>query len=266
MSKPKASACSKRRSAVRPIPVGLWRAYRALVQLFRAERFDIVHVHTPVAALVGRLAAARAGVPKIVYTAHGFYFHAGMPWPKRFFHMLLEWIGGSCTDLLFTQAAEDADTARALGLSRGPVHAIGNGSDLQRFRPASEDPGTRARLRAELDTPADRPVIAVVGRLVTEKGYPELFAAMRHIDAELWVIGERLDSDHAQSIRDAIAAVESDPATKARVRFLGYRADVPDLLRRGRYFHAALASRRHATLDHRGDADRPAGRRDRHPR
>ncbi len=211
-------------------PLALWRAYRALVRMFRDEGFDIVHVHTPVAALVGRLAAARAGVPKVVYTAHGFYFHAGMKWPKRFFHMALEWIGGRCTDLLFTQAAEDADTARALGLSRGPVHAIGNGSDPQRFRPASEDSATRMRVRAELGTSADRPAIAVVGRLVAEKGYPELFAAMRAVDAELWVIGERLDSDHAQSIRDAIAVVEADPATKARVRFLGYRADVPELL------------------------------------
>ncbi len=41
-------------------------AYGALVRLFRAERFDMVHVHTPVAAFIGRLAAARAGVPRIV--------------------------------------------------------------------------------------------------------------------------------------------------------------------------------------------------------
>ncbi|MBI1245741.1 MAG: glycosyltransferase [Alphaproteobacteria bacterium] len=209
-------------------PLALWHAYRALVQTFRAERFDLVHVHTPVAALVGRLAAARAGVPKVVYTAHGFYFHEGMAWPKRMVHMALEWIGGRFTDLLLTQAEEDAATARRLGLSRGPVHAIGNGSDPQRFRP---DPATRVRVRAELGTPDTRPVIAVVGRLVAEKGYPELFAAMRNVDAELWVVGERLASDHAASVAEAIAAVEADGMTRTRVRFLGYRQDVPDLLR-----------------------------------
>ena len=37
-------------------------AYQRLVELFRAERFDMVHVHTPVAAFIGRLAAKRAGV------------------------------------------------------------------------------------------------------------------------------------------------------------------------------------------------------------
>lgn len=212
-------------------PVALWRAYRALVALFRAERFDILHVHTPVAALVGRLAAARTGVPKVVYTAHGFYFHERMPWLMRAVHVALEWLGGRFTDLLFTQAEEDAATARRLGLSRGTVHAIGNGSDPKRFRPAAEDAASRARVRGELGTPDDRPAIAVVGRLVAEKGYPELFAAMRTVDAELWVVGERLASDHAASIDEAIAAIESDPTVRSRIRFLGYRQDVPDLLR-----------------------------------
>ena len=46
----------------------------------------------------------------------------------------------------------------------------------------------------------------------------------------MWVIGGRLESDHAGSIRSAIEKVEADPATMTRVRFLGYRADVPDLL------------------------------------
>ncbi|MDX9860801.1 MAG: glycosyltransferase, partial [Rhodospirillales bacterium] len=55
------------------------RVYSELVQLFKRERFDLVHVHSPIAALIGRLAAARAGVPKKVYTAHGFYFHEHQP-------------------------------------------------------------------------------------------------------------------------------------------------------------------------------------------
>jgi glycosyltransferase involved in cell wall biosynthesis len=45
------------------------------------------------------------------------------------------------------------------------------------------------------------------------------------------VAGERLASDHAGSIAADIAAAERDPALSGRVRFLGYRTDVPDLLR-----------------------------------
>ena len=90
---------------------------------------------------------------------------------------------------------------------------------------------TRAVIRMALGTPADRPVILMVGRLVAEKGYPELVEAMRDVDAELWIVGERLASDHAGGIGAAIAAAQADPILKTRIRLLGYRSDVPDLLR-----------------------------------
>ena len=50
------------------------------------EGYDIVHVHTPVAAFVtrrelGRLPAENR--PKVVYTAHGFHFAPLTPRPRR---------------------------------------------------------------------------------------------------------------------------------------------------------------------------------------
>ncbi len=209
-----------------------WRAFRRLVRLFRAERFDLVHVHTPVAALVGRIAAAAAGVPRVIYTAHGFYFHQRMPAWKRGIFVALEWLGGRLTDVLFTQAEEDAATARRLRLCRGGiVEAIGNGADPRRFHPAAQDDADRRALRVSLGVDDATPVIAMIGRLVAEKGYPELFAAMREVEAALWVIGERLTSDHAAAIDAAISEIERDVVLGRRVRFLGYRGDVADLLR-----------------------------------
>jgi glycosyltransferase involved in cell wall biosynthesis len=207
-----------------------WRTCRELVRLFRAERFDMVHVHSPIAALVGRLAAAWSGVPRTVYTAHGFYFHDRMAWPKRALHIALEWFLGRFTDTLFTQAAVDAATARRFRLCRtGDILAIGNGADAAMFRPGSD--AERARIRAEIGTPAGRCVILMVGRLVREKGYPELLDAMRRVDAELWAVGERLVSDHAQGIDSHRQVAAADPVLCRRVRFLGYRDDVADLMR-----------------------------------
>ena len=107
-----------------------------LYNLFRIEKFDVVHVHTPVASLVGRLAAWLAGIPMIVYTAHGFYFHDEMPFYKRWVFILLERISGVITDFLFTQSSEDFQTAIDLGIIKPDrALAIGNGVDVQKYNP-----------------------------------------------------------------------------------------------------------------------------------
>jgi glycosyltransferase involved in cell wall biosynthesis len=206
-------------------------ASRELRQLFARENFDMVHTHTPVGAFVGRLAAKRAGVPKIVYTAHGFYFHENMPALRRAAHIGIEWIAGRATHTLFTQSEEDAETARRLGLCKtGDILAIGNGSDPAVYRPA-EDRTARQKMRAAIGTPDERVVILMTGRLVAEKGYGELIEAMRNVDAELWAVGARLSSDHAAGINDVIKMAEQDPGLRERIRFLGYRQDMPELLR-----------------------------------
>jgi glycosyltransferase involved in cell wall biosynthesis len=169
-------------------------------------------------------------VPKIVYTAHGFYFHEGMPWAKRAAFIALEWLAGRVTDVLFTQAQEDADFATRHRLTRAKiVTAIGNGVDSERFGPG--DDATRGRVRRALATPDDAVVVMMVGRLVAEKGYPELFRAIEKLDVHLWVAGDRLASDHADAIDAALAAVEADDGLKARVHLLGQRDDVDELMR-----------------------------------
>jgi glycosyltransferase involved in cell wall biosynthesis len=211
-------------------PLAQSRAARALTSVFRDEGFDMVHAHTPVASLVGRWAAWRAGVPRIVYTAHGFYFHDRMPWAKRALFIALEWLAGRVTDVLFTQSQEDAWFARRHRLTRATiVEAIGNGVDAGRFHPG--DGESRQRMRADLQTPDGAVVVMMVGRLVAEKGYPELFRAMAGLDAHLWVAGDRLASDHADAIDGALAEVAANPSLKRRVHLLGQRDDIADLLR-----------------------------------
>lgn len=210
-------------------PVAALRSAAAVARVMREESFDLVHVHTPVAGLIGRLAAWRAGVPVIAYTAHGFYFHEHMGALRRNAFVAAEWLAGRVTDVLMTQSQEDAAFARARRLISGPViEAIGNGVDATRFGPATRE--ERAATRRELGTPDDAVVITMVGRLVGEKGYPELFEAMRGNDAHLWVAGARLASDHADTVDAALAMVAGDPDLNARIHLPGERDDVPRLL------------------------------------
>ena len=57
---------------VRPLhPWNDWFAFRKLTRLFRGRQPDIVHTHSGKAGILGRLAAAKAGVPMILHTIHG---------------------------------------------------------------------------------------------------------------------------------------------------------------------------------------------------
>src|ERR1039458_6575141 len=57
---------------VRPVsPRQDYLAWKRLTELFRARQPDIVHTHSGKAGILGRLAAARAGVPIILHTIHG---------------------------------------------------------------------------------------------------------------------------------------------------------------------------------------------------
>ncbi len=183
----------------------LWRTY----QLLRRERFDIVHVHTPIAALLGRIAARLAGVPVKIYTAHGFYFHDQMkPWLRNSL-VCVEKIGAACGDFIMTVSAEDEAAALRNGIAQpGRVETIYNGVDVERFDPHRFNSEQTARLREGLGLPADAYVIGIVGRLVREKGFFELFDALKiiaskHPHVRLLVVGDVLPSDYDGS-KDAL--------------------------------------------------------------
>ncbi len=204
-------------------PVAQLRAFRALLHLIRTERPDIVHAHMPISGFLARLAAVVAGVPAIAYTCHGFLFNQPGPWWRRAISFVMEWTAGRITTIYTTVSLDEAADARRLHIHRRAI-GIGNGRNPARFRP---DPARRARIRETLGCPPAAVAIVIVSRLVRHKGYPELLAAMRDVPgAELWVVGERLASDHGADMEPLFAAAALGP----RLRRLGYRADVADVL------------------------------------
>jgi glycosyltransferase involved in cell wall biosynthesis len=204
-------------------PLAHWHAFHALVRLFREEKPDLVHAHMPISGFLARMAAWWAGVPRVAYTCHGFWFnHPGNP-ARRAAGFLMEWVGARVTTVFLTVSDEEAGDARRLWISRNAI-SVRNGRDPADFHP---DPVARAKIRADLGVPEDRVVIAAVARLVRHKGYPELAAAMQEVpDADLWVVGERLLSDRG----DDMLALLRHAGLGDRLHLLGYRTDVAAIL------------------------------------
>jgi glycosyltransferase involved in cell wall biosynthesis/GNAT superfamily N-acetyltransferase len=211
-------------------PVADARAIRELVGIFRRERFDLVHTHTPKAGVLGRVAARATGVPAIVNTVHGLYATPADRLARRTGVLALEKVGAMCSDLELYQSEEDLRWARRIGLvPRGRSLLLGNGCDLSVFDPTQVPADRVGALRRELGIPEDALVVGTVGRLVSEKGYRELFAAAMEIRRELpqarfLVVGEH-EPGKPDSIRpDEVAAAQDD------VVFAGWRTDIPELL------------------------------------
>ena len=207
-----------------------------LGRLMRAEKYDLVHTHAPVASVLGRVAAKLAGVERIVYTAHGFYFHDAMPRQKYALYHGIEKSVAQITDRILVQSQEDYDTAITTGLgSAGKIRYLGNGIDLSRFDPAATSNETRARLRRELGIPeGGSPILGITGRITEEKGFRELAEALSLLrgefpEAHLVVIGGQLSTER-DAFQDELVDFIGDKGFEAHVTFTGFREDVADLL------------------------------------
>lgn len=205
-------------------------ALAELRSVFRRLRPDIVHTHMPKAGVLGRLAARAAGVPVVVNTVHGLYALPGDRWRKRAVIYGLERVSAACSQAELVQNPEDVDVLARIGVSPGKLQLLGNGVDLSRFDPALVAPARVQQLRAQLGAGPGTVVCLVVGRLVAEKGYREVFATAEALLPRLPNLQFLVVGPYEPDKADAIGSAELERArANGALRFLGVRHDVEDL-------------------------------------
>lgn len=207
------------------------RAAVELWRILRRERPDVLHTHNPKPGVYGRIVGRLAGVPRVVNTVHGLYATPEDRWAKRAVVYALEAVASRCSHVELVQNEEDLALLTRWRLSApAKTHLLGNGVDLARFDPgpAAEARARRTSARAALGVTDDRVVVGCVGRLVAEKGYPELFAAAERLGDGYVVLAVGPDDP---TKADAIDAADRRRGEAAGVRFLGMRTDVDDLYR-----------------------------------
>ena len=205
------------------------RALRRLGMLLRQGDFGVVHTHCAKAGALGRLAAHRSGVPRIVHTYHGFPFHEFQSAPRHRAYVAIERRLGGLTDVTLcvgTGVAVEAvrrrlappERIKVIGVVVDGVDAVGP-LDAAAFRLA------RRRARLALGVPADATVVGAVGRLTYQKAPEDFVAALAGLGRRdvigVWVGGGELAARVASLAR-------STPWV--RLVLAGDRADVPDLL------------------------------------
>jgi glycosyltransferase involved in cell wall biosynthesis len=209
-----------------PVSLKNLTAYQKLKALLIQEHYDLIHVHTPLAAWLGRLAAKRTGQGPVLYTAHGFHFYKGAPWLYWLFYYPAEWIAARWTDGLIVMNSEDYERAQKMGFNpeKNLFFVHGVGVDLEPFSPI---PKSEASVREELGLGNQDVVVTCVAEFTPAKNHAFLLAAWRRVTAEeprahLLLVG---DGQLKKSIERKIML-----EGVRNVHFLGFRSDVPRLL------------------------------------
>lgn len=200
---------------------------------------DLVHAHSPTAAVPARLAAARLGLPALV-TVHIAAID---------YHGRLHTLRASSGRILYTALDRLLNfrlTARLVYVShtihqrevahgRTPANrsqVIPNGIDLERFQPL---PAERARLRQVYGLAEDIPLMVFAGRLSDQKGLDVLLEALRRVKQQgsapfvAWLVGNG-------PLEASLRAQAQQAGLSEQVHFLGVQQDIPDYLSAGDLF------------------------------
>ena len=208
-------------------PAWEMRAFQDLVQWFKENSYDIVHTNGSKAGILGRLAAAKAGVPVIIHTVFGWGHHAHMNPASLFFYRALERRAACVSDCLVT--VSEANRAKGLADKIGTTdqyEVVYNGIEIARYRDISVDSES---LRRTLNIPAGTPVIGTVSRLAPQKAPMDFLevASLVHLRCPeirfVFVGGGPMQAEFEQAL--------TAKNLQGVVHFLGYRQDVPALLR-----------------------------------
>lgn len=202
-------------------------------KLMAQEQYDIVHVHTPVAAFVTRYALKdfrkQQKKCKVIYTAHGFHFHSRGNALKNAIFLTLEKLAGSWTDYLIVINREDETAAKRHHIlpSERIGYMPGIGVDLNYYNPDRISADVVAGVRQELGISSENPLFLCVAEFIPRKRHRDIipaFAKLAKSEVHLAFAGDG-------PLLDEIRQLAIDLGVENQVHFLGERRDIPALMR-----------------------------------
>lgn len=207
-------------------------APKAIHEIIKQGDYDIVHVHTPIASFITRWALRnekRRNNLKVIYTAHGFHFIKGAPKFKNLLFIFLEKLAGKWTDYLIVINKDDHEAALKYRLinSANLLYIPGIGLDSRYYDPNMVSVDDVEEVRNELGLGNDDKYFLMVGEFNKNKCQSESVQALSRLnDPTIHIVfaGEG-------STMSSVRKLAKDLGITDRIHFLGYRTDIPRLLR-----------------------------------
>ena len=204
------------------------KAYRELKKILIVNDYDILHCHTPMGGVLGRLAAAslrKQHKIKVIYTAHGFHFYKGAPFFNWLVYYPVERIMADKTDVLITINREDYERAKNFKAGK-IVYVPGVGVDINKFGGHGD---IREAKRTELGLKPDDFVILSVGELIPRKNHALTLKALSLLKDKCGLENIQLLICGKGVLEEKLKNLSSNFGISDHVRFLGYRNDIGEI-------------------------------------
>lgn len=206
------------------------RAWHSMRHLLATERFDLIHVHTPVAAFVTRLAAATlpGRRPLLIYTAHGLHFQQSSPLFQKVAFILAEKLAARWTDIIVVMNDEDEYAARRHRLGSRVARIDGVGVDTDFYDASRFTAEKRTAWRRENGIPAESQIITMIAEMIPRKRHIDAIKAFpavlrTHSKAILLFVGDG-------PLRPSLERVVVRNGLDKAIHFMGWRSDIAEIL------------------------------------
>ncbi len=158
-----------------PFSLSCFIAIKELKRLITNNQYTLIHCHTPMGAVVSRLASVKARKKglKIIYTAHGFHFYNGSPAVNWMLYYPIEKILSRYTDVLITINEEDYNFARKKFFTKAIFKIDGVGVDLKKFQPVSAE--EKSKKRKQFGYVDQDFILLYIGEFISRKNHQLLF-------------------------------------------------------------------------------------------
>ncbi|WP_438265794.1 glycosyltransferase family 4 protein [Clostridium disporicum] len=209
-----------------PLGLGNIKAFNKLIDIQSINEYDVIHVHTPIAAIYGRLLRFKFPKIKTIYTAHGYHFLKSGSKLGWLIYYPIEKFMASLTNVTININKEDYEITKNKLNPEKCYLMNGVGIDLNKYKKISCE--EIKRKKEELGLNEDDFIVLNIAELNKNKNHIQLIKAME-------LLKDKYPNIKALCVGDGQLLEEIKKEIKQRgleenIKLLGYREDINELI------------------------------------
>ncbi|WP_415342104.1 glycosyltransferase family 4 protein [Clostridium perfringens] len=209
-----------------PLSLDNLKAFNELIKIQEENQYDMIHVHTPIASIYGRLLKLKFKNLKTIYTAHGYHFLKNGPKMGWILYYPIEKLMAKLTDVTININKEDFEITKKKLKPKKAYLINGVGLNINEYSLLSE--GERNKKRRVLGIKDDDFVVIMIAELNGNKNQMQLVRAIellknKYQNIKCLIVGE---GKKLQFLKKEV----KKRSLEKNIVFLGFRKDVNELI------------------------------------